>query len=90
MSTMRMDGWTKICLGLTTFEEVTRETSRDAFEIDEAPSYEESEEAEGKDGDKTASEDKELAKIDKKTMVIEGESAAVVDNRERSREVERA
>ncbi|MBI1785259.1 type II/IV secretion system protein, partial [Candidatus Sumerlaeota bacterium] len=29
MITMRRDGWLKICLGLTTFEEVARETPRD-------------------------------------------------------------
>ncbi len=30
MITMRKDGWLKVCLGLTTFEEVARETPRDS------------------------------------------------------------
>jgi len=32
MQTMREDGWTKICIGLTTFEEVTRQTPSEEFE----------------------------------------------------------
>lgn len=32
MSTMRNDGWLKICLGATTFEEVTRQTPRESKE----------------------------------------------------------
>ena len=32
MSTMRNDGWLKICLGVTTFEEVARQTPRESKE----------------------------------------------------------
>ncbi len=32
MKTMRQDGWLKICLGITTFEEVSRHTPRDTAE----------------------------------------------------------
>ena len=32
MSTMRRDGWTKICMGLTSFEEVSRSTPKDSEE----------------------------------------------------------
>ncbi len=32
MATMRNDGWLKICLGVTTFEEVTRQTPRESKE----------------------------------------------------------
>lgn len=33
MKTMRQDGWLKICLGITTFEEVARHTPRESREV---------------------------------------------------------
>jgi type II secretion system protein E len=33
MKTMRQDGWMKICLGITTFEEVARQTPRESREM---------------------------------------------------------
>jgi len=36
METMRSDGWVKICLGVTTFEEVARQTPRETEESAEA------------------------------------------------------
>ena len=36
MQTMRNDGWIKICLGVTTFEEVTRQTPRESKETIQA------------------------------------------------------
>lgn len=36
METMRSDGWVKICLGVTTFEEVSRQTPRETEESTEA------------------------------------------------------
>ena len=37
MTTMREDGWEKICQGVTTFEEVLRQTQRDIVENGDAP-----------------------------------------------------
>jgi type II secretory ATPase GspE/PulE/Tfp pilus assembly ATPase PilB-like protein len=79
MITMRQDGWLKICLGLTTFEEVMRETPREE-EVEiltGAPEDEEkgAEEVEAKE--KKPLEPKPKPQISDKTGVPEGEAAAL-------------
>ena len=85
MVTMREDGWMKIGLGLTTFEEVARDTPKDVApdapaepRIEEVPQLEEPEvetplELEG------PVQEKAQAQLDSKQMMIEEEAAAHVE-----------
>ena len=85
MVTMREDGWMKIGLGLTTFEEVARDTPKDVASdapaeprIEEVPQLEEPEvetplELEG------PVQEKAQAQLDSKQMMIEEEAAAHVE-----------
>lgn len=93
MVSMRQDGWTKICMGLTTFEEVARETPRDASEEEFEPASDTEDEkkpeelskpeepkAELPKPDAPALEapPKALPKINEGETAIEGEAAAQI------------
>lgn len=90
--TMRQDGWMKICLGLTTFEEVARETPKAELHIKEqelAPE-EEGEESEASDQQppsdaepekiETKPEPKRLPSLDEDKMAVSGEEAVQVES----------
>lgn len=84
MTTMREDGWTKIRMGLTTFEEVARETPRPEKEPDageyqpEDMGDEDAPEAideEKKEKIEEKPEPKRLPKLEEDTMSVTGEEA---------------
>lgn len=81
MTTMRQDGWLKISLGLTSFEEVARETPKDsAFEPYRPESEDIAEEQAETSGEskeaKPPIEKKATPKLDDQRMAVEGEAGA--------------
>ena len=91
MRTMREDGWNKVRMGLTTFEEVGRETPKPEREPD-AGEYQ-PEDLDDEDGPEAIDEDKKekiekkpepkrLPKLEEDTMTVSGEEAKSIDIQE--------
>ena len=77
MRTMRQDGWMKACLGVTTMEEVARETARDAELAAIRPEPEPAPQPiPGAAEPKPEIPAKPVARLDDKRMMVEGEAGA--------------